>query len=165
MQAWCKSKTERNPLFPWCSLWSSKNEENRQEKEWGRTSCMYFMIKKKNKKKTELLSVGRAGDFREEDRDIHCGKHFNRGIICKSVPSELQLLCLITIFTTVAVWERSIWTKYSGGGVWHLRETYILCKAPMFSIKSSIKHTVALYKAVRGGDTSKCSGLSQSHAT
>lgn len=63
---------------------------------------MYFMIKKINKKKTELLSVGRAGDFRE-DRDIHCGKHFNRGIICKSVPSELQLLCLITIFTTVTV--------------------------------------------------------------
>lgn len=63
---------------------------------------MYFMIKK-NKKKTELLSVGRAGDFREENRDIHCGKHFNRGIICKSVPSELQLLCLITIFTTVTV--------------------------------------------------------------
>lgn len=34
----------------------------------------------------------------------------------------------------------------------------------LFSKKSSIKHNVALSQAVRGGNTSKCSGWSQSYA-
>lgn len=48
-----------------------------------REDQLYVLYDKKNKKKTELLSVGRAEDFREEDRDIHCGKHLNRNYLAE----------------------------------------------------------------------------------